>query len=106
VRTKKNPRQERKFALSRARSDLHHTIFDMYRMLFDLTNALVFATSGDRDLEVSDLTFYHLKRQAADVAKRIESAEQHLKPYLKKRLAEPDKKPNGSMDTHFPTLRR
>lgn len=84
-------RRAKKFALQRARSDLHFTIFDVYRMLFELTNALQYATTGEKDLQVSDVQFYHLKRQARDIVKRIESAEEHLRPYLKKRLVEPDK---------------
>ena len=54
-------------------------------MSFDLINLLVFSSGEEIDIP-SDLKFYHLKRQAKEVVDRIDEAEKHLEPYLKKLL--------------------
>jgi hypothetical protein len=85
----KGDRRKKNFAFERAKAELHQVAFEMYRMFFDVTNALMFSATRDKDLGISDRTFYHLKLQAQRVVQGIEKAEEHLKPYIKKTLKDP-----------------
>lgn len=92
--------------MSSATADIATTIFDLHRMLGTLTQALVF-TLGRPYASLSDAAVYHLRVEAIDVQRRIERLHGTLKPYLERRLADPDQDPQGSpMATAFPALRK
>lgn len=86
--------EERRVIMLRAQSLLQTAMFDLHRMGFDLTNLLVYTSKEGivpfDEQTPSDLTLHQLRIQTRDALKRIDQTIDLLRPYARKRLADPE----------------
>lgn len=78
--------------LGRSRSTIHHALFDLSRLSFDLIDLLVFTSRVGRGDESapSDATLHRVRESLKEIYNALLDVVDDLRPHAVKHLADPD----------------